>query len=99
MTEPAATDADASSDPIDAIRGYYGARTQTSDWYTVTQEMVDQFGAATGDSEWIHCDPERPPRKPVRRHDRARLLDVVDSRAPFAVEYTDRLPAGRPVWH
>ena len=63
MTEPDATSADASSDPIDAIRGYYGARPQTSDWYTVTQEMVDQFGAATGDSEWIHCDPERARRE------------------------------------
>jgi acyl dehydratase len=63
MTEPAATKADASSGPIDAIRVYYGARPQTSDWYTVTQEMIDQFGAATGDSEWIHCDPERARRE------------------------------------
>ncbi len=31
----------------------------TSEWMTVTQEMVDQFADATGDHQWIHVDPER----------------------------------------
>ena len=31
----------------------------TSEWVTVTQEMIDQFAEATGDHQWIHVDPER----------------------------------------
>lgn len=29
------------------------------EWLTVTQEMIDKFAEATGDYQWIHCDPER----------------------------------------
>jgi acyl dehydratase len=31
----------------------------TSEWLTVTQEMIDQFADATGDHQWIHVDRER----------------------------------------
>jgi acyl dehydratase len=29
-----------------------------SDWHEITQEMINQFAAATGDHQWIHVDPE-----------------------------------------
>lgn len=31
----------------------------TSDWHLVTQEIVQQFGESTGDTQWIHTDVER----------------------------------------
>ena len=36
----------------------------TSDWLTVTQEMIDQFADATGDHQWIHVDRERAAEGP-----------------------------------
>lgn len=36
----------------------------TSDWLTVTQEMIDTFADATGDHQWIHVDPERAAEGP-----------------------------------
>jgi acyl dehydratase len=36
-----------------------GQEVVVSDWLTVTQDMVNQFAAATGDHQWIHVDVER----------------------------------------
>lgn len=36
-----------------------GQHIGTSDWFEVTQEMIDLFADATGDNQWIHVDPER----------------------------------------
>lgn len=41
------------------IRSYYGHEPRVSDWLTVTQELIDLFGAATLDSDWLHTDPQR----------------------------------------
>ena len=41
-----------------------GTELGTSDWITVTQEMVNTFADATGDHQWIHVDPERAARGP-----------------------------------
>lgn len=30
-----------------------------AEWFEITQERIDQFAQATGDDQWIHCDPER----------------------------------------
>lgn len=48
--------------PIDLIRAYYGSETKSSDWFTVEQEAINQFGIATSDSDWLHTDPERAAR-------------------------------------
>ena len=31
----------------------------TSEWFPVTQELVNAFARTTGDEQWIHVDPER----------------------------------------
>ncbi len=36
-----------------------GQEVAVTDWFTVTQQHIDQFAAATGDHQWIHVDPER----------------------------------------
>jgi acyl dehydratase len=44
------------------IRKSYDERPQVSDWLTVDQARIDQFGEATLDSDWMHVDPERAKR-------------------------------------
>jgi acyl dehydratase len=36
-----------------------GRALGVSDWIQITQERIDQFAEATGDHQWIHCDPEK----------------------------------------
>lgn len=36
-----------------------GQEVTVTDWYTVTQEHINQFADATGDHQWIHVDVER----------------------------------------
>ncbi|MBI3462335.1 MAG: MaoC family dehydratase [Planctomycetes bacterium] len=36
-----------------------GQRLGSSDWVQITQDMVNAFAEATGDRQWIHCDPQR----------------------------------------
>jgi acyl dehydratase len=45
-----------------AIRRFYGTAPRMSDWFTVTQDMINQFCDATADSDWMHVDPERAKR-------------------------------------
>ena len=40
-----------------------GRALPASDWITVTQDMIDQFAAATHDHQWIHVDVERARRE------------------------------------
>lgn len=32
---------------------------EVSDWFTVTQDVIDRFAELTGDHQWIHVDPAR----------------------------------------
>lgn len=40
-----------------------------SDWHVITQQMVDEYAALTGDGEgeWVHLDPERAAQEPEYR--------------------------------
>ncbi len=40
-----------------------GKEVGVSSWRTVSQEMIDQFAAATDDHQFIHTDPERAARE------------------------------------
>src|SRR5215472_12435378 len=42
---------------------FVGHEFGTSDWVTVDQDRIDQFGACTGDRQWIHVDVQRAKRE------------------------------------
>jgi len=44
---------------FDELPSLTGQELGSSDWITVTQEMIDTFGRTTGDEQWIHLDVER----------------------------------------
>lgn len=44
------------------LRDQVGLELFVSDWLDVSQERIDEFAHATGDTQWIHVDPERAKR-------------------------------------
>jgi len=44
---------------VDELKALVGEHLGYSDWLEITQERVNQFAEATGDHQWIHCDPEK----------------------------------------
>lgn len=44
--------------PRDLV-GQEGTILDASDWLTVEQDRIDDFGRVTGDLQWIHVDPVR----------------------------------------
>ena len=59
--------------PYADAAGLAGTDLGFTEWLEVTQDRVNPFADATDDHQWIHVDPERAARRPVRRPDRARL--------------------------
>ncbi len=47
------------------LKALTGREVGLSEWLPVTQERIDAFAAATGDTQWIHVDPERAARGPL----------------------------------
>jgi len=41
------------------LQSRIGEDVHVSDWMTITQEVIDMFGNATGDKQWIHVDEQR----------------------------------------
>ena len=48
---------------FDDLVGAIGCDLGTSAWLPIEQDMVDRFGFAVDDCQWIHCDPERARRE------------------------------------
>jgi acyl dehydratase len=47
-----------------------GSEIAISEWFEITQSVIDSFGRATGDLQWIHVDAERAAREsPFKAHD------------------------------
>ena len=44
---------------IEEVKSSIGREAGVSDWFPVTQELIDQYAALTGDPQWIHVDRER----------------------------------------
>ena len=44
---------------VDELKQLVGQEVGTSDWITVTQDMIDRFAAVTLDDQWIHPDVKR----------------------------------------
>lgn len=47
------------------LKAMVGREVGLSDWFTVSQERIDAFAAASEDRQWIHVDPERAARSPL----------------------------------
>jgi acyl dehydratase len=48
---------------ISSLKDFVGREFEPSDWVLVDQARIDAFAEATGDRQWIHCDPERARRE------------------------------------
>lgn len=44
---------------LDALKQMVGQEVAVTDWFTMTQDRVQQFADATLDHQWIHVDVER----------------------------------------
>ncbi len=44
---------------VEELKALVGLPLGSSEWLEISQERVDAFAAATGDRQWIHCDPAR----------------------------------------
>ena len=44
---------------IEEVRASIGREVGVSDWFSVTQELIDGFATLSGDRQWIHVDVER----------------------------------------
>ena len=44
---------------IEGLKGLLGQKVGPSRWREVTQELIDEFAALSGDDQWIHVDVER----------------------------------------
>jgi acyl dehydratase len=49
----------------DELRALVGRDLGPSEWFEVTQEVVDTFGRAVADWHWAHNDPARAARGPL----------------------------------
>jgi acyl dehydratase len=48
---------------LDALKELAGQEVAVTDWFTVTQDRIQQFADATLDHQWIHVDVERAQRE------------------------------------
>jgi acyl dehydratase len=44
---------------LESLRGFVGREIGVTDWFTLTQERIQQFAEATEDRQWIHVDRAR----------------------------------------
>jgi len=51
------------SQALASLQSRIGQEIHTSDWYEVTQQLIDAFADVTGDHQWIHVDRERAARE------------------------------------
>jgi acyl dehydratase len=49
---------------LQEFKGAVGHVLGESEWFTVTQDVIDKFAEATGDFQYIHVDPERAAKGP-----------------------------------
>ncbi|MFT6149028.1 MAG: acyl dehydratase [Saprospiraceae bacterium] len=49
---------------LETIENHIGESFGTSDWQTITQDMINQFADLTGDNQWIHVDTEKAKHSP-----------------------------------
>lgn len=62
-TQPAAPGEPLTLQNLAEAKDWVGKSIGTTDWTTITQEMINHFADATGDHQWIHVDEERAQRE------------------------------------
>lgn len=45
-----------------SLIGWVGREVGVTDWFTMTQDVIQQFADITGDQQWIHVDQDRARR-------------------------------------
>jgi len=48
----------------DEIEQYIGRESEPTEWFTVTQDQINQFADCTHDHQFIHVDPEKAKETP-----------------------------------
>jgi acyl dehydratase len=61
---------------IDALRDVVGREVAVSEWFVVSQAVIDEFAEATLDAQWIHVDTERAARESPFRDSAGRRCTV-----------------------
>lgn len=46
-------------DSLQQLKEWVNQEPLASEWRTISQEQINQFGQATGDLQWIHVDAEK----------------------------------------
>ena len=44
---------------FEELKALVGREAGVSAWFAVTQDLISQFAELSGDTQWIHVDPER----------------------------------------
>lgn len=44
---------------LSELKNYIGKELGLTEWVQITQDMINQFGELTGDTQWIHTDVEK----------------------------------------
>ena len=45
--------------PKEELVNFIGTKVESSDWYEVTQERINEFAHCTGGDYFMHVDPEK----------------------------------------
>jgi acyl dehydratase len=45
--------------PKEELVNFIGTKVESSDWYEVTQDRINEFAHCTGDNYFMHVDPEK----------------------------------------
>lgn len=48
---------------LENLRLKFGLEIAVGEWLTIDQTRIDAFAEATGDTQWIHVDPDRAQRE------------------------------------
>jgi acyl dehydratase len=48
---------------LDQLKDHVGREIGVTDWFTMTQDRINEFAEVTGDPQWIHVDVERARRE------------------------------------
>lgn len=84
---------------LNDLQAQEGTEVGVSDWFEVTQHLIDEFADAIGDPQWIHVDPDRAARESPFRDAAGRrctiahgflTLSLLSHLLENAIEVTDR---------